>query len=280
MCLIIPVALAIFVSAERAALGQGILDRVREDVREPSPETPSSDSDYSHSHDRGHGHSRPHCGCDDDDCNVFGEIGKAIVLSPFWLPHTATGDDFSVERTFKKYPYEDGLGYMATCGGKRLSAQFSTDYATEFSDLDQIGGRLLVDTASRWGIDTEMKYFQESVPPAGRDSLWLGDCNMTFRFAQSEKIQWRAGLGFNWLDDPARTDFGFNFTYGFDWFPRDPWVVSAEIDWGTLGHSGLFHFRGTVGVMVDRLEVYTGYEYFDFDSVQTNMLIGGVRIWF
>jgi hypothetical protein len=47
----------------------------------------------------------------------------------------------------------------------------------------------------------------------------------------------RTGLGFNWLDDPIDTNFGFNFTYGADLFPRRPWVLSATIDWGTLGEA-------------------------------------------
>ena len=60
-----------------------------------------------------------------------------------------------------------------------------------------------------------------------------------FRFAQSPRSQWRAGIGFNWLDDPIDTNFGFNFTYGFDLFPRRPWVLSTELDWGTLGEAEL-----------------------------------------
>ena len=39
-------------------------------------------------------------------------------------------------------------------------------------------------------------------------------------------------------------------------------------------------FRGTAGVLVNRLEAYTGYEYYDFDRVHSNALIAGVRVWF
>ncbi len=90
----------------------------------------------------------------------------------------------------------------------------------------------------------------------------------------------RAGLGANWLNDSTRTDLGFNFTYGGDFFPRKPWVLSAAIDWGTLGHAGLFRFRTTAGVILNRFEGYVGYEYLDIGSTQDNFLIGGVRVWF
>ena len=70
------------------------------------------------------------------------------------------------------------------------------------------------------------------------------------------------------------------FTYGADLFVRRPWVVSATIDWGTLGEAELFRFRTTGGVVVHGVEVYTGYEYLDIDSTQMNGVMGGVRIWF
>ena len=163
--------------------GQGMLDQLRQDVRESSPERPASEpssSNSDRSRCRHHGWSNY-----DHDVDMSGiyQLGFFAVLSPFWAPHAVLDDDFSVSRSFLQFPYEDELGYMTLDSGKRLSAQFSSDYATEFNDLDQIGGRLLVDTAARWGVDTEMKYFQETVPRATRDSLWLGDCNLTFRFA-------------------------------------------------------------------------------------------------
>ena len=126
----------------------------------------------------------------------------------------------------------------------------------------------------------------EDRPPVGclpsdrYDHLWVGDCNLVYRFAQSPRSQWRAGLGFNWLDDHIETDYGFNFTYGFDFYPVQPLILSTEIDWGTLGRAGAFHFRTTVGVILHRVETYVGYEYRDIGSFQFNGLIGGVRLWF
>ena len=193
------------------------------------------------------------------------------------------GDDFSVSRSFARFPYDNVPGYMTLDGLENTrpwAAQFSTDYATGFNDLESVGGHLVLSTASRFGVDASARYFQERLPGDKHDALWLGDGNLVFCFARNEQMQWRTGLGLNWLSDPQQTDVGFNFTYGFDWFPRKPWVASAEIDWGNLGRSGLFHFRGTVGVLVNRFEAYTGYEYYDFDRVHTNALIGGVRVWF
>ena len=139
---------------------------------------------------------------------------------------------------------------------------------------------MLLSTTSRFGLDMEMNRLQEDLLGTVRDELWLGDFNAVYRFAQSERAQFRTGLGLNWLDDPIDTDFGFNFTYGADFFPARPWILSATLDWGTLGSAELFRFRTSVGLIIDRCEVYSGYEYLDIDDSQINALMGGVRIWF
>ena len=163
---------------------------------------------------------------------------------------------------------------------RRWGAHVRADYADEFADLTGVGGQFILETTSRWGFDASYQYLGERLPGGGFDHLSLGDGNVVYRFAQSPRAQMRMGIGVNWLDDATRTDCGFNFTYGGDFFPRKPWVVSAAIDWGTLGHAGLFRFRTTVGVVVNRFETYVGYEYLDIGSTQGNFLIGGVGVWF
>ena len=78
----------------------------------------------------------------------------------------------------------------------------------------------------------------------------------------------------------SQSDLGFNFTYGGDFFPHKPWVISGGIDWGTLGDAGLFRFRTTTGIILRSFETYVGYEYSDIGSTQNHFFISGVRIWF
>jgi hypothetical protein len=204
---------------------------------------------------------------------------------------------------FPRFPYDRVRGYMMSSPCECLeqdpacevdplrsegwptrprtwAARLHVEYADEFNDVERVGGHLLLETRSRFGLDTETSYLEEKLPGGAQDELWLGDCNVVFRFAQGERAQFRTGLGFNYLDDPLDTNFGFNFTYGADFFPRKPWVVSATIDWGTLGEAELFRARTTGGVVVYGVEVYTGYEYLDIDATQMNGVLGGVRIWF
>ena len=137
---------------------------------------------------------------------------------------------------------------------RRWGGQFRADYADEFDHLTGVGGQLILETTSRLGIDTSVQYLRERLPGGGFDHLTFGDCNLVYRFAQSPRAQMRMGIGANWLNDSTRTDLGFNFTYGGDFFPCKPWVLSSAIDWGTLGHAGLFRFRTTAGVILNRFE--------------------------
>lgn len=272
----------------------GLLQGLRDDVRGSKVDSEEAEEEEAKK-DRHHHYYSDH---DDTIQTAFGHaIGQICfytVTAPLWMPRSIVDDDSFQSGYFARYPYRCDLdGYMAPDAstvyqslpwmvGDRYSWLLRTrvEYADDLNDMSRIGGQLLLDTASRWGIDTEANYRREELDWDDHDQLWTGDCNVVFRFAQSPKLQMRTGLGFNWLSDHIGSDFGINFTYGGDWFPLNPWVVSAEIDWGTLGKAGLFHGRTTVGVHFHRLEVYTGYDYFDVGGAQISGLIGGMRLWY
>jgi hypothetical protein len=174
-------------------------------------------------------------------------------------------------------------GYMTIMPsptGKTWSCQVQADYLDNFDSLNGIYGQLLIETAPRIGVQTSVHAFWENLGDNRFDHLTLGDCNLIYRFAQHPRGQMRMGIGANWMTDPAQTDLGFNFTYGGDFFPCKPLVFSTKIDWGTLGHAGLFRFRTTTGLTFRNFEPYIGYEYSDIGTTQDNFFISGVRIWF
>jgi len=215
-------------------------------------------------------------------------LSGACITSPIWAPIGALDDTYTQTFFFPRFPYDDTPGHLFPCpesnSGRPWSGRLNVDYLEPFGDVSGINGRLLLSTSSRFGLDTEASHFEERRSHGAFDSLWIGDANLVFRFAQSEKAEFRTGLGFNWLhypgEDAAMSDFGFNFTYGADFFPRKPWVLSADLDAGNLGRAGLFRFRATGRVMLRSVEVYTGYEYLDIGRTHFNMLLAGVRVWF
>ena len=258
-----------------ASLPAQTLQTIRSDVRDPPPSPPAPQSSNSRS-----------CGDSDDDSPLdelkgfaflyFAELAGRAVLSPIWVPHYLLNDNYNF-LDFHQFPYDDTANPPETFP---FAIRFDADYVAAFDNLDRINGHVLISTASRIEIDARFQHLAEHLGDGTQDQLWTGDCNVTYRFAQNERMQFRAGLGINWMNDATETDVGFNFTYGADFFPARPWVFSAVLDAGTLGHAGLFRFRTTAGVIYRSVELYTGYEYTDIGAVHWNGLIGGVRLWF
>lgn len=286
---------------------QDVLERLREDVRGPAEHSAGSGSQ-----DQQPPKAKESNGLEDWMPDIEGDgslmafvvLPAAGVTSPFWLPHLALGDDLAISRSFAHYPYEYDEGYLVIGqpappplesrglldrGLRRVlpsrsvqswAGRLQVDWGGDCDDLERIDGHLLLSTASRFGLDSQVDYFRETATPHQHDRLWLGDANLVYRFAQSDSIEFRAGVGLNWLANTDASNFGVNFTYGFDFYPRRPWVVSTEIDWGTLGAAELFRFRSTLGVTVHGIEVFTGYEYLDIDRLHQNSLLAGLRFWF
>lgn len=262
------------------------LRKLRDEVRTARPM--SKQSDASEQEDKEHNDQL--CFDLDDDSSIFGELFGVIAIAafgaPFWVPHTALNDDLSYTAEFPEFPYTDDwdghlvINSLDDDGLKPWSGRLRTECGGGLDDMSRIGGHLLLDTSSRVGFDSEWNYRRQELANGGHDSLSTGDFNFTLRFAQSEKIEFLAGLGMNWLHDSTDTNYGVNFTYGVDVFPAKPWVLSTTIDWGTLGRASLFHGRTTVGVLLDRYEFFTGYDYFRVGSVDLDGVVGGIRIWF
>lgn len=267
------------------------LEQLRESVRQPSASSPPKiDRPRSESRQRGWSDD------DDDDDGLVTLVGWGalfVVAAPFCLPRNFIDDDSLAPGRFSRYPYhEGGLGLMRV-GAENCDSpdplvlieshdwlvRYRTEYTETFGDLSRTGGQLLWDTSSRWGIDSQFDNLRESRDFLPDDDLWVGDANLVFRYAQSPRVQMRTGFGFNWLKDDTQSDFGFNFTYGGDFFVKKPWVVSTEIDWGLLGNANLFRGRVTTGFTWHRCELYTGYEYLEIGSMELNGLIAGIRIW-
>ncbi|WP_425395807.1 hypothetical protein [Aeoliella sp.] len=280
LCAIITAALALTVVVQG-----GELEQLREGVHQPSTAAPSSSDSGRSSYD-------PQDSAIEDlleDTPVTDYVvGGALVAvaAPYWGPYALLNDS-DCER-FGGYSdcYSEG-GYKDTELFYRStdfvsSARAQLEYGTNFNDMQTFGSRLQLDIPLwRLALDTSWNNYYEDLP-TGTDELALGDANLVFRFAQNELMQWRSGLGINWLSD-SRSKVGFNFTYGFDVLPVGPWIWSSDFDIGKLGSSTLFRARTTVGVHLGKRcsdgELYTGFEYVDIEDAQIPQMLFGFRYW-
>lgn len=210
-------------------------------------------------------------------------MGLAGIASPFWLPHEMLGDNYYRNGYFPRHPYEHFDGALTHDhdieGTHDTAVLLQGVIGSDLSDMLVLNGRALVEHRTRFGIDTEFNYRRENLATS-HDSLYHGDFNVTYRFAQSEHWLLRAGLGVNWLTTQGDAEAGFNFTYGVDWFPVEPVVVSGVIDWGRVGGAGLFHGRTTVGFTQKGWGAFTGYDYFRISDSGSHTWINGIELRF
>ena len=211
--------------------------------------------------------------------------GGAVVTSPFWGPWVLAGEDNRTSAQFALYPYQHGSGGHMTFEPDAAdrypwSLRLRGEYSDDLDSLQRFSGHVLWESQYRIGVDGSADFRRERLAPGEHDNLWMGDTNVVWRFAQCRDFEMRTGLGVNWLADHVGGEAGFNFTYGGDWYVRDPWIVSGEIDWGRLGHSELFHGRATIGWQHRGVELFTGYDHLNVGGVEWGGVVSGLRIWF
>lgn len=254
---------------------QSIRDEVEEPDSAPAPAPPSRGWSLrfgSSSH------------CDDDGDSLSAKFVFFALTSPWWGPHLSLEGETSGDAEFPVAPYTTHDGYLSINENRAKTdgwgGRLSIDSGNNFHDVSMLSGRLQLDTASRFGIDSEWVWLHER--RAGPDdSLHRGDFNLIVRFAQSERAQFHSGIGLNWLTGSGNPDYGFNFTYGADFFPVDPVIISTSLDLGTIGNASLIHFRGTLGLMaLDRVHVYSGYDFLNIEGNAIHTLLSGIEIWF
>ncbi len=281
-------SLWILAAGSTALCADGLLSRLRQEVREPVNNVMINDVDERERRDRHNWWDEEETEAEKSFRSFFGELVVMGFTSPFWGPPVYLRDDYVLNGHFFRHPYQsDQIGLMAIGQSPALdknlrswSIRMDAEYGESFDTTARIGGHAVLQSTSRWGLDGGFDHRTENVAPGDRDQLWTGDFNVIYRFAQSEAIQYRAGLGVNWLADEVDTEFGFNFTYAADWLPRKPWIVSAEIDLGSIGQATLVHSRVTAGIQFRGVEVYTGYDYYGVGSVDLSNLVSGIRLWY
>jgi hypothetical protein len=228
---------------------------------------------------------------DTGDPSLFGQIAGAlfvdVVLSPFTLPHAAleAGPAPPGGWSLLSRPYEGGArGYFVhvapTSGSdaspddvpepdlRAISPDARRDVAFQLAaegmlpaeHVGRVQARARLLTVTRFDLDTAYARYFEEDSGGGATSAWSGQTHVTYRFAQGERAQFRAGLGLrHWADDRGST-FGLDLIYGVDIFWARPITTSLEVTGGWVGDAWAFGARATLGVVLGHGELYAGYD--------------------
>jgi len=280
------------------AADAGKLSEVRDEVRSGSSSSGGS-SGGSHSGGGGYGD------CDDDDGSILGDILGGLLhslLSPRRDSSTPRycyeegsfedGDQVEFEPIVPEiflapYPYAEGhVGYIVHSDNlgappQAWGGRAWFEYGMRTDGVERWTGQLLVERASGLGLDVNWNTYLEDLGPGlGHDRLDMGELNLLLGFGRKRRAQWRAGVGFNWLDDAVQTDYGWNTTLQLDVYPVQPLIVSGQVDYGQIRHADMFHGAVTAGVIWRRWELFAGYDYRRIGHVDLEGPMFGARVWF
>ncbi len=191
------------------------------------------------------------------------------------------------ERTvFAEFPYADGMdGYLlkwdqiGATPHQHSGGRIQFEYGSDFDSIDRWSASVLREGPLGFGIDSQWDYYTEQLPLGLQDNLHVGDVNLVFRAIELEHMLWRIGAGINWFDSRSVSDAGLNATVKVDYFPVQPIILSGEVDYGRVGDAEMFHGSVSVGVILNRFEVFSGYDYRKIGPVKLEGPLFGLRVW-
>ena len=133
-------------------------------------------------------------------------------------------------------------------------------------------------------LDLTVRYSVFAEPlESGVQVAALGRFGLEWRFLDDPVIQLRLGGGGRHFQDAAGGVFGLDVLLGIDIFPGSPLVITIEGGVGFVGQAIVAQVRGTIGAMVDRFEIYAGYDSEGLLADGTHVDLGGpmlgVRTW-
>jgi len=123
----------------------------------------------------------------------------------------------------------------------------------------RVQGRARLLTAFR--LELDVAYSDYSGWWGSPSPGWLGQAHAAVRFAQSERVQFRAGAGVRTRFVGGGASVGVDGLYAVDAFLPARVVTTLELSGGSLGVNGwAWEMRSTGGYLAGPIEVYAGWD--------------------
>lgn len=259
------VALGLLALPAIGAEARSNVERVRADVRGKEPEANSNSSDPE----------------DSDDGANHDLIGAALAPGPSSSSDTS-GEKDEASVYFLSYPYQFAEDFAVfvperrSFDRRRTSVHVTAEGAALAGGTDRFAARARL-VLEGWRFETGFDMFAERKQD---QSLALGELLGGWQFSAA----WFAASlhgGVRWLDNGrGHSDYGWNLGSQWELMPGRPWILSARFDGGMVGQSRLLRARATLGVMLNRVEVYGGYDALIFETVTLHGPMAGLGFWY
>jgi hypothetical protein len=111
------------------------------------------------------------------------------------------------------------------------------------------------------------------------ETAWLGDVGGSLASPTADGVHFHYGGGALYWNNEGQGATGGYGSYGIDFFPLDPIIISTVAKVGGLGGQWYFDIRGTAGVSLGQIEAYVGYSHLRVGGVSLGGPLMGIRMW-
>jgi hypothetical protein len=157
-------------------------------------------------------------------------------------------------------PFRSDVPLQRASGSRDVAVQASLEGLASIDGADvRVQGRARLLTAFRLELDASYAgYFGfQGNPSPG----WLGQAHVDIRFAQSGRVQFRAGAGVRTRFVDGGASAGVDGLYALDVFWLRHAVSTLELSGGSLGPDGwACEVRSTAGYLAGPFEAYLGWD--------------------
>ncbi len=224
---------------------------------------------------------------DKSDSEETGPLTKVVVFTlfaPFTVPYYLSKLEDAPEPVLAPQMFAPGCGMMCTPDTqeadywKPLATTFALEGGGDIAGIPFVGAEARLFSSFGLELSSRLQYFRE-LDQGAVEHAWLGKSHLAYRFAEWAHVQFRAGLGPQYLFGSVDGAAGIDFLYGLDIQWAKPVSTEFEFDIGTLGSAFSAEVRGTLGVWWGPLQIYAGWDQHWIGGVPLGGPLGGVRAY-
>lgn len=223
-----------------------------------------------------------------DDGFALAYFAGMVLGSPWWVPHHL--EDPTLSAGFAPYPFADGTGLLRSydpsdpyaVAPRRVLLQLDaeTGFLLQGVVPGTFSARLLLpyrmELAARASLLSD---FYETPAKYGAS----GTVHFVVRHAQLRRVDFRTGIGMRAFAY-ERVQLGFDLLYAIDGYIARNMVLRIDLHVGSLANAVVGQARATFGVMVQRTELYAGWDQTGIAGPESSARLGGpvagMRTWF
>jgi len=177
-------------------------------------------------------------------------------------------------------PMDDESAVLeAPAPGKPIAGQIRAEGSYILGGVYRGGLVARLMTPFRLELDGNFFAFAEPLDDGSVDRSTFGNAHLGVRFAESEHVQFRTGLGYRQYADQRSIEPGIDFFYGFEAELGAHLVLAAGVNAGSAGHAFVGQARASLGVMIGRFEIYAGYDHVSIGGVALGGPTAGIQAW-